>query len=236
MKLYITGDSGIPVGTILDFGGGSVPSGFLLCNQNVSRVIYSTLFAVLGTKWGVGDGSTTFGLPPNERVYIGAGISEQQIPFVGTNVNIDNNTISAPTGCTLFTGTKVKLSSTLTPPVPLVSGTEYYVIRVSTDVISLALTLNNALAGTVIDLTSQGTGNHILTIPLTTRQVGDIGGEENHVLNKEEIAHTNIRTLEYVGDAGNTQAALNVGGVNIISTIPHNSMEPYAVVLKIIKY
>lgn len=40
------------------------PTGYLHCNgQTVSRTTYAALFAVVGTTYGVGDGSTTFGLP-----------------------------------------------------------------------------------------------------------------------------------------------------------------------------
>lgn len=42
----------------------SVPDGWLLCNgAAVSRSTYAALFAVIGTKHGSGDGSTTFNLP-----------------------------------------------------------------------------------------------------------------------------------------------------------------------------
>ena len=50
--------------------GGSVPDGWLLCDgSDVSRSVESDLFDVIGTTFGVGDGSTTFGLP-NLRSYI----------------------------------------------------------------------------------------------------------------------------------------------------------------------
>jgi microcystin-dependent protein len=53
-----------PVGSLMDFAGTSAPSGWLLCyGQAVSRTIYAALFAVLGTVYGSGDGSTTFNLP-----------------------------------------------------------------------------------------------------------------------------------------------------------------------------
>lgn len=40
------------------------PTGALFCDgSNVSRTTYAALFAVIGTSFGVGDGSTTFGLP-----------------------------------------------------------------------------------------------------------------------------------------------------------------------------
>ena len=54
----------VPVGTILPFAGGSIPSGFLACNgAAVSRTTYSNLFSAIGTTYGGGDGSTTFNLP-----------------------------------------------------------------------------------------------------------------------------------------------------------------------------
>lgn len=53
-----------PVGGVLAFAGTSVPNGWLECNGGqVSRTTYSALFSVLGTLYGIGDGSTTFNLP-----------------------------------------------------------------------------------------------------------------------------------------------------------------------------
>src|SRR6516164_470322 len=53
-------------GVILPFGGtaATVPTGWLLCyGQAISRTVYAALFAVLGTTYGAGDGSTSFNLP-----------------------------------------------------------------------------------------------------------------------------------------------------------------------------
>ena len=56
--------SSIPTGTIIHFGGKTVPDGFLLCNgAAVSRTEYANLFAVIGTNFGSGNGSTTFNVP-----------------------------------------------------------------------------------------------------------------------------------------------------------------------------
>ena len=57
---------GPPVGSIIQFAGTSAPTGYLACPTtltNISRATYSALFAAIGTAWGVGDGSTTFGMP-----------------------------------------------------------------------------------------------------------------------------------------------------------------------------
>lgn len=64
----------MPAGTIVSYAGASVPSGWLLCNgANVSRTTYASLFRAIGTRWGAGDGSTTFALPDSDgRVLQGA--------------------------------------------------------------------------------------------------------------------------------------------------------------------
>ena len=53
-----------PIGTIFAFAGNNIPSGYLPCNGSaISRTTYADLFAVIGTTYGSGDGSTTFNLP-----------------------------------------------------------------------------------------------------------------------------------------------------------------------------
>lgn len=53
-----------PIGIIMDYAGATAPTGWLLCyGQAVSRTTYADLFAVVGTAFGVGDGSTTFNVP-----------------------------------------------------------------------------------------------------------------------------------------------------------------------------
>jgi microcystin-dependent protein len=56
--------AGVPVGTIIPYAGSEAPAGWLFCDgQEVSRTEYAKLFAVIGTIYGAGDGSTTFNLP-----------------------------------------------------------------------------------------------------------------------------------------------------------------------------
>jgi microcystin-dependent protein len=65
----------MPVGVVLPFAGGTVPTGWLDCDGSaVSRTTYADLFAVIGTDYGPGDGSTTFNLPDfRSRSILGAG-------------------------------------------------------------------------------------------------------------------------------------------------------------------
>lgn len=53
-----------PSGTVVALAGEAVPYGWLECHgAAVSRQTYATLFAVIGTHYGAGDGRTTFNLP-----------------------------------------------------------------------------------------------------------------------------------------------------------------------------
>jgi hypothetical protein len=65
----------MPIGAVIDFAGTTPPSGWLIADGRlVSRSTYAALFAVLGTAFNAGDGSTTFGLPNfNGRSGVGPG-------------------------------------------------------------------------------------------------------------------------------------------------------------------
>ena len=67
-----------PVGSIKMFAGSAMPSQWLKCDGSaVSRITYAELFAVIGTTYGEGNGSTTFNLPNfSGRTAIGVGSSE----------------------------------------------------------------------------------------------------------------------------------------------------------------
>lgn len=54
----------VPAGSVFYRASSIVPIGYLECNgAPVSRTAYATLFSIIGTTYGVGDGSTTFNLP-----------------------------------------------------------------------------------------------------------------------------------------------------------------------------
>tara|TARA_Y100000401_G_scaffold27850_1_gene20052 strand:+ start:142 stop:1287 length:1146 start_codon:yes stop_codon:yes gene_type:complete len=60
---FATPDS-VPTGCVFCRAAASVPAGYLECNgAAVSRTTYSALFAVIGTTYGSGNGSSTFNLP-----------------------------------------------------------------------------------------------------------------------------------------------------------------------------
>jgi microcystin-dependent protein len=67
---------GLPVGVMMDYGGTTAPTDWHLCDgAALSRSAFAALFAVIGVKFGSGDGSgTQFNLPDfRSRVAVGAG-------------------------------------------------------------------------------------------------------------------------------------------------------------------
>lgn len=84
----------IPVGGLLPYVGASAPnSSFALpFGQAISRTTYATLFALVGTTFGGGDGSTTFNLPDlRGRAVFGldnmGGVAASRITVAGGNFN-----------------------------------------------------------------------------------------------------------------------------------------------------
>lgn len=65
------------IGQIVMFAGASarVPAGWKICDGSaLSRTTYSSLYGVIGTTWGSGNGSTTFNIPDlRGRAPVGAG-------------------------------------------------------------------------------------------------------------------------------------------------------------------
>ena len=60
----LTDIQGTETGSIIPWPKTTAPTGFLLCDgAAVSRSTYSDLFAVVGTTYGAGDGSSTFNTP-----------------------------------------------------------------------------------------------------------------------------------------------------------------------------
>ena len=56
--------AGVPSGAVFCIAVASVPSGYLECNgAAVSRTTFAALFAIIGTQYGSGNGSTTFNIP-----------------------------------------------------------------------------------------------------------------------------------------------------------------------------
>lgn len=71
----------VPTGAVLPYAASSAPTGYLLCNgAAVSRTTYGTLFALISTTYGIGDGTTTFNVP-DMRANVPAGYKSGDANF-----------------------------------------------------------------------------------------------------------------------------------------------------------
>ena len=76
-----------PIGSVLMWTTPTAPNNYLLCNGSaISRTLFNSLFLVLGTLYGAGDGSTTFNLPDcGNRTIRGAGSTYAQASAGGAD-------------------------------------------------------------------------------------------------------------------------------------------------------
>jgi len=99
-----------PIGAILEWPSNTIPTNWLLCNgQAVSRTDYSELFAVIGTTYGAGDGSTTFNVPDRRgNIAIGKNDSDTDFNTLGKTGGAKKRTLvlaNIPSHSHTFTGT-----------------------------------------------------------------------------------------------------------------------------------
>ncbi|MCK2122107.1 tail fiber protein [Pseudomonas sp. PNPG3] len=156
------------VGEIAFFAGETVPDGFLKRNgAAVSRTAYKALFNKIGTKFGVGDGSTTFNLPDDRGLFI-RGFSDGSDIDPGRvfgSIQTDQNASHTHTGTAATGGAH---SHTMTFPRDLVDG-------------SLS---NDAVFGDQIEegtqtMSTSTAGSHTHTLNINTA-----GGDEARPINR----------------------------------------------------
>lgn len=84
MTAGVSGDT-LPIGAVIEWDSDTIPVNWLLLNgQAVSRSEYKELFALYGTRYGAGDGSTTFNLPNRKtRVPVGKDSSDSDFNTLG---------------------------------------------------------------------------------------------------------------------------------------------------------
>lgn len=106
----------VPAGTIVAFGNATAPTGWKVCNDAaISRTDFARLFAVIGTSFGTGDGSSTFNLPDlRDRVPLGTGTNMSSMGAATTGIAASAVMASATkSGATTATNTTGSTSATL---------------------------------------------------------------------------------------------------------------------------
>lgn len=97
----------MPPGCIMAYAASTSPTGWLICNgAAVSRYDCWSLFAVIGTQFGAGDGVNTFNLPDyrgaflrgtgSTGVYVGPDLNESQAHATQTHNHLATSTVTDP--------------------------------------------------------------------------------------------------------------------------------------------
>jgi microcystin-dependent protein len=104
----------VPLGIVLDYTGLTAPTGWVFpYGQAISRTTYADYFALVGTTFGVGNGSTTFNVPDlRGRVVAGqddmGGTSANRL--TGQSGGVDGDTFGAAGGAETHTLTIAQLA------------------------------------------------------------------------------------------------------------------------------
>lgn len=123
----------VPAGTVIESAAISAPTGYLACNgAAVSRTTYDVLYAAITANLGA---FTVSIASPGEVTLNAHGLS---------------------------TGSCVELTTTGALPTGLAVNTNYYAIYVNANVIRLATSAANAIAGTAINTSGSQSGTHTL--------------------------------------------------------------------------
>jgi len=134
----------VPTGSLIMWPSNTIPSDWKLCNgAAISRVTFSTLFSLLGTTFGAGDGSTTFNLPNYKN----------RMPYGADAVVVGATGGSADAILVSHTHTA---TTTVTDPGHTHTLTPNSVLGTSTAGNSLAIAAGRALEGTTLTTSTTG--------------------------------------------------------------------------------
>lgn len=87
-----------PIGSIIPFGGSTIPSGFLLCDgSEVLKTTYSELYSIIGDSFGTASENTKFVLPDLRGEFLrGAGTNSHSGQGNGRSVGQHQNATAIP--------------------------------------------------------------------------------------------------------------------------------------------
>jgi len=227
--------AGLPAGVIMAWATNTAPANWLICDGSaVNRKTYASLFAAIGTNFGVGDGSTTFNIPDlRGRVPVG---KNSAITIGTATITIAAPGVVTATSHGLANGFKVYFTTTGALPTGITASTEYFVVNATTSTFQISATFG----GTAITTTGTQSGTH--TLFSSDFDLGETGGEKAHPIAISELpdfvspyqANTGFIATSVQAGASFGFAYKNSQGVNG-SGVTHNNLQPYQVVNYIIK-
>jgi|SRR5210317_2060040 len=124
----LTGIEGIPTATIVPWSDSSVPSGFLECDGSaVSRSTYADLFAIVGTTYGAGNGSTTFNVPDlQDNVAVGKSGTKALASTGGANTVSSTGNVGGSTANATLSTPQLSSHNHLIVGQPFTGGSNAY--------------------------------------------------------------------------------------------------------------
>ena len=205
--IYAPVASTVPPGVIWEFSGDVCPDGwYFAAGQAVSRTADAALFAAIGTKYGAGDGSTTFNLPDKrDRVSIGKG------DMGGTDAGIMSVTLSG-TRASAANGIITGLSSTAS----LAVGMKAFGTGIGSNAVIASI---DSATQVTLSVNNSSTGSGSIRFALIdTLTLGATGGSAVHTLTVGQMpAHThdaNGLTNRNTVSGGSDQLPLKNGTAN----------------------
>lgn len=205
----------VPAGVIEAFAGSAAPSGYLLCQgQAVSRTTYADLYAVVGTTFGAGDGSTTFNVPNLKgRIPVGLDTAQTEFDARGETGGAKTHTLAA-------TEMPSHVHSVDPPSTTTSSDSHSHTVSGTTGTTGLTAILASVSDG------ASGSNRVKAGNDSTGRYDQILGGSShNHSFSATTSSDTHTHTVNVA--AFNSASA---GGGD-----PHNNLQPYLVLHYIIK-
>jgi microcystin-dependent protein len=126
LRTLVVGNQ-MPPGAVQAFAMAAVPTGWLECDGSaISRVTYAPLFANISTLYGIGDGSTTFGLPDYRGQFLrgwdhgrgvdaGRTIGSAQADLTASHTHTASSVVTDPGHTHTITNTGTNLAGTIAP-------------------------------------------------------------------------------------------------------------------------
>ena len=159
---------GFTSGMVQVFAMNAAPTGWINCDGGpVSRTVYSSLFAAIGTTYGAGDASTTFNVP-DLRGYFVRGFSD--------GVSIDSGRV--------FGSSQDPKNQPHTHGVTLTGGSHTHTAQTA------GVHQHGLIAATVGTVVSESGGNR--PEPVTSTLLTSAAGEHTHVLDAATHTHTGV--------------------------------------------
>lgn len=208
-------ENALPPGLLFPYAGSSAPSGYLLCDGSaVSRTTYASLFAVISTTYGTGDGSTTFTLPDlRGRTPVGkdnmGGSTANRVTSAGSGIT--GTTLGATGGAENKTLTTTELPAHTHTGTSAAGGSHNHTATTSSDGSHAhnvhSVSGGGATYGAVTSTATSTTDGNVLTIDTNS------AGSHTHTLTTT-TASTHTHT--FTSDSSGTGSAFGVMNPSII--------------------